>query len=138
MAKGKLCGQYVGSVLAKREASRLGLDEAILLGPPGHVAEATGQNIFVVKRGVLVTPPLSTSVLAASPATPSSGSRATSHRDRPPLARDELCAPTSLLDAPRHSSPPSRRPASSACARPGHRRLQKPSSTPSAPKPSTG
>jgi branched-chain amino acid aminotransferase len=64
MAKGKLCGQYVGSVLAKREATRLGLDEAILLDPEGHVAEATGQNVFAVKRGVLVTPPLSTSVLA--------------------------------------------------------------------------
>src|SRR5262249_42605601 len=52
------------SVLAKREAQRLGLDEAILLDSSGHAAEGSGQNLFVVKRGVLTTPPLGSAVLA--------------------------------------------------------------------------
>jgi branched-chain amino acid aminotransferase len=63
MAKGKICGQYVNSVLAKREVMAAGYDEAILLDADGHVCEATGENVFVVKRGRLVTPPLSASIL---------------------------------------------------------------------------
>lgn len=64
MSKGKICGQYVNSVLAKREAMKAGYDEAIMLQHDGHVAEATGENVFMVKRGVLFTAPISASILA--------------------------------------------------------------------------
>jgi branched-chain amino acid aminotransferase len=64
MSKGKICGQYVNSVLAKREVLKAGYQEAILLDNHGHVAEASGENIFVVKRGKLLTPPLSAAILA--------------------------------------------------------------------------
>ncbi|MFH1147654.1 MAG: branched-chain amino acid transaminase [Pseudomonadota bacterium] len=62
MTKAKACGNYVNSVLAKREAVRDGYDEAVLLDPEGYVSEASGENIFIAKRGVLKTPPL-TSIL---------------------------------------------------------------------------
>ncbi len=64
MSKGKLSGQYVNSVLAKREVMRAGYEEAILLDAQGHVAEASGENVFMVKRGRLITPPLSSPILA--------------------------------------------------------------------------
>jgi branched-chain amino acid aminotransferase len=63
MSKGKICGQYVNSVLAKREALKGGYEEAILLDDRGLVAEASGENIFVVRRGKLKTPPLSSAIL---------------------------------------------------------------------------
>jgi branched-chain amino acid aminotransferase len=63
MAKGKICGQYVNSILAKREAKLAGYDEAIMLDTDGYVAEASGENVFMVRDGVLRTPPLSSSVL---------------------------------------------------------------------------
>jgi branched-chain amino acid aminotransferase len=63
MTKGKTCGDYVNSILAKREALLDGYDEAILLDASGLVAEASGENIFLVSGGVLRTPPLH-SVLA--------------------------------------------------------------------------
>jgi len=63
MSKGKICGQYVNSVLAKREALKAGYAEAVLLDGNGLVAEASGENIFVVKRGKLKTPPLSSAIL---------------------------------------------------------------------------
>jgi branched-chain amino acid aminotransferase len=64
MNKGKICGQYVSSVLAKRMANKSGFDEALMLDPQGFVAEGTGENIFVVKRGVVRTPPTSSAILA--------------------------------------------------------------------------
>ena len=64
MSKGKICGQYVNSVLAKREALKAGYSEAILLDDRGLVAEASGENIFVIKRGRIKTPPLSSAILA--------------------------------------------------------------------------
>lgn len=64
MNKGKICGQYVTSVLAKRMALRSGFEEALMLDPQGYVAEATGENIFLVKHGVVRTPPRSGSILA--------------------------------------------------------------------------
>jgi branched-chain amino acid aminotransferase len=64
MSKGKICGQYVNSVLAKREALKAGYSEAILLDDRGLVAEASGENIFLVKRGRIKTPPLSSAILA--------------------------------------------------------------------------
>ncbi len=63
LAKAKMMGQYTNSVLAKREAKFGGYDEAILLDANGFVSEGTGENIFIVKRGVLHTPDLSSSIL---------------------------------------------------------------------------
>lgn len=62
MTKAKACGNYVNSVLAKTEAVADGYDEALMLDPQGFVSEATGENIFIVKDGVIKTTPL-TSVL---------------------------------------------------------------------------
>ena len=64
MSKGKICGQYVNSVLAKREALKAGYSEAILLDSQGLVCEASSENIFLVKNGRLKTPPLSSAILA--------------------------------------------------------------------------
>jgi branched-chain amino acid aminotransferase len=60
MTKGKTCGDYVNSILAKREALLDGYDEAILLDTQGLVAEASGENLFVVRDGRVRTPPLPT------------------------------------------------------------------------------
>ncbi len=62
MTKAKICGNYVNSVLAKREVVQDGYDEAVILDTEGYVCEATGENIFIVEAGDLKTPPL-TSVL---------------------------------------------------------------------------
>ena len=62
MTKGKINGYYVNSVLAKWEVVKAGYDEAVLLDTEGYVAEASGENIFIVRNGILQTPPL-TSVL---------------------------------------------------------------------------
>ena len=50
-------GMYVNSSLAKVEALKAGYDEAVLLAPDGHVSECTGENLFIVRNGELVTPP---------------------------------------------------------------------------------
>ncbi|MGV3621127.1 MAG: branched-chain amino acid transaminase [Archangium sp.] len=64
MVRGKISGQYVNSILAKREAVMGGYDEAILLDISGFVAEASGENIFCVGRhGVVRTPSLSSPIL---------------------------------------------------------------------------
>jgi branched-chain amino acid aminotransferase len=57
--QGKANGQYLNSSLAKVEALRSGYDEAIMLSEDGFVAEGTGENLFVVRDGVILTPPLS-------------------------------------------------------------------------------
>jgi branched-chain amino acid aminotransferase len=59
----KAGGQYLNSVLAKIESKRAGYQEAILLDDKGHVCEGTGENIFVVKDGVLATPGQTASIL---------------------------------------------------------------------------
>lgn len=64
LAKGKIMGQYTNSILAKREAKMAGYDEAILMDHNGNVCEGSGENLFIVKRGELVTPPLNASILA--------------------------------------------------------------------------
>jgi branched-chain amino acid aminotransferase len=64
MNKGKICGQYVTSVLAKRMAIKSGFDEALMLDPQGYVAEGSGENIFVVKDGIVRTPPTAAAILA--------------------------------------------------------------------------
>jgi branched-chain amino acid aminotransferase len=60
MTKGKTCGDYVNSILAKREALFDGYDEAIMLDTQGLVSEASGENLFTVRDGVIRTPPLQT------------------------------------------------------------------------------
>ena len=58
MTNGKTCGDYVNSILAKREALLDGFDEAIMLDTAGLVSECTSENIFVVRNGKIKTPPL--------------------------------------------------------------------------------
>jgi branched-chain amino acid aminotransferase len=59
----KATGVYLNSMLAVTEANRAGYDEAILLTAEGFVADGSGENVFVVKDGVIYTPDLSTSIL---------------------------------------------------------------------------
>ena len=59
----KTTGNYVNSSLAKVEALRAGYDEAIMLNPAGLVSECTGENIFVVRDGLVITPPTSAGAL---------------------------------------------------------------------------
>ena len=56
--KAKVCGNYVNSQLAKVEAIQHGYEEALLLDPDGFVVEGSGENLFIVEDGRLVTPPL--------------------------------------------------------------------------------
>lgn len=56
-------GMYINSSMAKIEALKAGYDEAILLSPQGYVSECTGENLFVVRHGRIVTPPLSAGAL---------------------------------------------------------------------------
>jgi branched-chain amino acid aminotransferase len=64
LAKGKIMGQYTNSTLAKREARMAGYDEAILMDTNGYVSEGSGENLFIIKKGKLYTPPLAASILA--------------------------------------------------------------------------
>jgi branched-chain amino acid aminotransferase len=59
----KTTGNYVNSSLAKVEALKAGYDEALMLNSQGLVSECTGENIFVARKGVIVTPPLSAGAL---------------------------------------------------------------------------
>ena len=59
----KATGIYLNSMLATTEARRAGYDEAIMLSHDGYIADGPGENIFVVKNGVLHTPPLAMSIL---------------------------------------------------------------------------
>ncbi len=59
----KTVGNYVNSSLAKVEALKAGYDEAIMLAPNGMVSECTGENIFAVRNGIIITPPLSAGAL---------------------------------------------------------------------------
>jgi branched-chain amino acid aminotransferase len=63
MPNAKLTGGYVNSVLAKQEALRAGYDEALMLNSEGFVAEGSGENLFVVRDGVVRTPPVTAGVL---------------------------------------------------------------------------
>lgn len=62
MSKSKAAGNYVNSILAKIEAKEEGYDEAVMLDTAGFVSEASGENIFIVRNGVIKTTPL-TSIL---------------------------------------------------------------------------
>lgn len=57
-------GMYINSSMAKVEAVKAGYDEAVLLSPQGYVSECTGENLFVVNNGRIVTPPISAGALA--------------------------------------------------------------------------
>ena len=59
----KCTGKYINNILAKMEANRVGAGEGIMLNQQGHVAEATGDNVFIVRDGVIVTPPTSSGCL---------------------------------------------------------------------------
>jgi branched-chain amino acid aminotransferase len=59
----KACGQYLNSVLAKIESLKAGYEEAILLDDKGYVCEGSGENIFVIKDGVISTPPQAAAIL---------------------------------------------------------------------------
>jgi branched-chain amino acid aminotransferase len=62
-ATAKAGGQYLNSILAKIETHKAGYQEAILLNEAGYVADGSGENIFLVRDGVLITPPLYASIL---------------------------------------------------------------------------
>lgn len=57
MTQSKTCGNYIKSILAKREALNSGFEESIMMDQDGCLAEATGENIFVIKNGIVMTPP---------------------------------------------------------------------------------
>ena len=61
--RGKLAGSYVNSALAKTDAVLAGFDEALLLNDAGHVCEGSVANVFIVRRGEIVTPPITDDVL---------------------------------------------------------------------------
>ncbi len=62
-SRGKLSGAYINSALAKDEAEEKGADEAIMLNTAGKVAEGSGCNLFIVRHGTLVTPPVTGDIL---------------------------------------------------------------------------
>jgi len=62
MTRGKVCGYYVNSQIAKKEAITCGYDEALLLDTEGYVSEGSGENVFIVRNGQIKTTPL-TSIL---------------------------------------------------------------------------
>jgi branched-chain amino acid aminotransferase len=62
-ARGKITGSYANSAFAKSDAELAGFDEALLLNHDGYVSEGSGENIFLVRRGVVITPSLNQSVL---------------------------------------------------------------------------
>ncbi len=62
-ARSKITGAYVNSALAKSEAQLNGFDEAIVLTQDGHVSEGSAENLFIVRGGILVTPPVTDNVL---------------------------------------------------------------------------
>ncbi len=62
-SRGKVTGAYINSSLAKDQASDAGYDDAIMLNRDGKIAEASGANIFIVRHGTLVTPPVTEDIL---------------------------------------------------------------------------
>jgi len=62
-ARAKVTGIYINSALAKTEANENGFDEAIVLTQEGHVSEGSAENLFIVRNGVVITPPPSDNIL---------------------------------------------------------------------------
>lgn len=63
LTRAKITGNYTNSQFAKREVKAAGFDEAVLLDTEGYVAEGPGENIFIVRKGILKTVPLTSSIL---------------------------------------------------------------------------
>jgi branched-chain amino acid aminotransferase len=61
--RGKIAGSYVNSAFAKTDAQRAGFDEAIVLNQDGHVSEASAANVFLIRKGSAITPPVTDNVL---------------------------------------------------------------------------
>jgi len=62
-ARGKVTGAYVSSALVKTDANRSGFDEALVLDQNGHVSEGSAMNVFMLRDGILVTPPVTDNIL---------------------------------------------------------------------------
>jgi branched-chain amino acid aminotransferase len=62
-ARGKIAGSYVNSAFIKTDAQRSGFDEAIVLNQDGHVAEGSAENFFMIRKGVVCTPPVTENIL---------------------------------------------------------------------------
>lgn len=62
-ARGKISGAYVNSALIKTDAMRAGFDEALVLTNEGHISEGSAENVFMLRDGVLVTPPITDNIL---------------------------------------------------------------------------
>ena len=62
-ARAKITGTYVNAALAKSEAVENGYDEAIVLGQDGHVSEGSAENLFIIRKGTLITPPVTDNIL---------------------------------------------------------------------------
>lgn len=62
-ARGKISGAYVNSALIKSDATRAGFDEALTLTQDGHISEGSAMNIFMVREGVVITPPVTDNIL---------------------------------------------------------------------------
>jgi branched-chain amino acid aminotransferase len=62
-ARGKIAGAYANSALIKTDANRAGFDEALVLDNNGHISEGSAMNIFMLRDGILVTPPVTDNIL---------------------------------------------------------------------------
>jgi branched-chain amino acid aminotransferase len=62
-ARGKIAGAYVNSAFIKTDAQRAGFDEAIVLNQDGHIAEGSAENFFMVRKGIVCTPPVTENIL---------------------------------------------------------------------------
>lgn len=62
-ARGKIAGTYVNSAFVKTDAQRSGYDEALVLNADGHIAEGSAENFFLVRKGIVCTPPVTENIL---------------------------------------------------------------------------
>lgn len=62
-ARGKISGAYINSAFIKSDALRAGYDEAIVLNADGHISEGSAENIFIIRDGVVITPPVTSNIL---------------------------------------------------------------------------
>ncbi|MGD0099443.1 MAG: branched-chain amino acid transaminase [Acidobacteriota bacterium] len=62
-ARGKISGAYVNSAFIKTDAQRAGFDEAIVLNQDGHIAEGSAENLFIIRKGIVCTPPVTDNIL---------------------------------------------------------------------------
>jgi branched-chain amino acid aminotransferase len=62
-ARGKIAGAYVNSAFIKTDAQRAGFDEAIVLNQDGHVSEGSAENLFLIRKGIVCTPPVTENIL---------------------------------------------------------------------------